>query len=102
MSDPHPTPAQTEAAAARATEAQVVAELTRTLELQPGDRVSCVRVFGDFYRCNWWAPGHSSAELRMIEGLRASTYRIRKSRFLRVTSAAGGVIIQDVTRTGVA
>ena len=40
---------------------------------KPGDRVTCVHVYGDFYRCNWWAPGAGPKNERIIAGLEVST-----------------------------
>jgi hypothetical protein len=52
------------------------------------DRVRCVRVFGDFYRCNWWALATGddmpSRGDRSAWGAAAMS-RVRESRFLRAT-----------------
>lgn len=69
-------------------------EIARTVEKQPGDRVVCKRVFKSTYRCNWLAPDRSPAASgsRFID-----SYRIRDSRFLRVTRQDGRLQIEDIT-----
>lgn len=73
-------------------------EIMSTLEREPGDRLTCVRVFGEFYRCNWWSTGVGPADPPMIRGLEVSTYRVRKSRLVKVTVADGHVRVEDATR----
>ena len=85
------------AATATAPGADRAAEILCTLEREPGDRLTCKRVFGDFYRCNWWATGTGSSDAHMIRGLEVSTYRVRKSRMVRATVAEGQLIVEDAT-----
>ena len=82
-------------------EADLSKRVERAVSKDPLDRVKCVRVYGDFYRCNWWnqtgdgvAPRHVSAwgEVAM--------QRVRKSRFLKVTVAAGELVITEVVSQG--
>ena len=73
-------------------------EILKQLEREPGDRVTCVWVYGDFYRCNWWAPGIDQAVGRMIQGLEVSAYRVRKSRFVRAMVVDGKIVVTDATR----
>ena len=68
------------------------------LEKEPGDQVTCVRVYDDFYRCNWWAPGDDpSARGSLFHGLEVSTFRVRKSFFVRATMTDGQLVIVDAT-----
>ena len=57
----------------------------------PGEEVRCKRLWGDHYRCNWWA---------MVEddGVTSVSRKIVRSKFLKVTSAKDGLLIEDLTR----
>lgn len=66
-------------------------QIARSVQKRPGEQVRCVRVFGDCYRCNWWASdGGESAVF-------ANMATIRKSRFLRVTKIADGLVMDDLS-----
>jgi hypothetical protein len=78
-------------------DADLAREIIKKLERDPGDRVTCVRVFDDFYRCNWWAVGAGLGEARM-EGLIVSAYRVRKSQFVRARLTEGRLVLEDATR----
>ena len=72
------------------------AEIERTVERQPLDRVRCVRVFDDFYRCNWWAPtGQFNVREPLAPWAEMSMHRIRKSRFLSAAHTAGKLVIRQ-------
>ena len=74
-------------------------EIIALLHREPGDRLTCVRVFGEFYRCNWWAAGASPFDPAMIRGLEVSTYRVRKSCLVKATFDDGGkLLVEDATR----
>jgi hypothetical protein len=70
------------------------AEIARNVEKEPGDRIVCRRVFKSTYRCNWLAPDRTVAASgsRFID-----SYRIRDSKFLRVTRENGQLKIEDLT-----
>ncbi len=74
------------------------ADILQKLEREPGDRVTCVRVFDDFYRCNWWAIGTELVDPRMLYGSVTAAYRVRKSRFVRATLSGGSLVVEDATR----
>jgi hypothetical protein len=64
------------------------------LAKRPSDRVTCRRVFGNNYRCNWWAPAPTSGyDNPSMGGSTVTTHRVRKSQFLRVTSTFKGLVI---------
>ena len=71
-------------------------EIVRSVEKRPEDRVTCRRIYGRNYRCNWWSP---AAELGYdnprMEGLLVTTHRVRLSRFLRATKTASGLVLTD-------
>jgi hypothetical protein len=74
------------------------AEVLQLLPKEPRDQVTCVRVFGDFYRCNWWAPGALPGRNRPeMPGLEVSTYRVRKSQFVRAILSEGKLLVEDAT-----
>src|SRR5688572_4071419 len=87
------------APAATGSPAERCREVERTLGREPGDRVRCAHLFGDYYRCNWWSragagaagprPGYDWAGLL--------TDHVRSSRFLRVTTAGGRLRVEVVT-----
>jgi hypothetical protein len=68
-------------------------QIERTIEREPRDQVRCVRVFDDYYRCNWWHRPASSPQSDNWAAL--INDRIRKSRFLRATLQAGSLVIDE-------
>ena len=80
----------------RSAETDLSSRIEHAMPRDPLDRVKCVRVFGDNYRCNWWSqPGG------VVVGQHASTWdtvaaqRIHKSRFLHVTLVGGEMVIKE-------
>jgi hypothetical protein len=76
-------------------------DLSGAIELavtrEPMDRVRCVRVFGDYYRCNWWAPAPALAPgMAMAEWARQALHRVRKSRFISARAAGGQLVMEEV------
>jgi len=72
------------------------AEIALTVDRNKGERVKCRRVYGDNYRVNWLEldARHSSRG----RSLALETYRIRRSRFLRVKKVGEQLMIEDVTQ----
>jgi hypothetical protein len=66
-------------------------EIERSSERQADEQIKAVRVFGDFYRCNWWARDMSPNAYWLATGT------IRKSRLLRATRTSAGMRVEDVT-----
>jgi hypothetical protein len=77
------------------------AEIILSLDKAPYDRLTCRRIFGNYYRCNWWAPeacgGYDNPSM---EGLTVTTHRVRKSRFLTATKTAGGLVVSELKQEG--
>ena len=71
-------------------------EVEQAVARLPRDRVRCVRVFEDYYRCNWWAPARDGAAGPQPEWVWTALHRVRKSRFLRARITPAGLTIQDV------
>ena len=66
--------------------------IERSVEKEAGEEVRTVRVFGDCYRCNWWAPEKTAHAWFVGEG------RIRKSRFVRATKVADKLVMEDLSK----
>jgi hypothetical protein len=72
------------------------AEIVRAVSKQRGDVVKCRRISTSMYRCNWF-------ELEPVDATKVNTprfldsYRIRESKFLRVTKLDGELTIEDIT-----
>jgi len=78
-------------------------EIERAVAREPLDRVRCVRVYDDNYRCNWWAPGGD--EKRGEKGATAewvtlATQRVRKSQFITARLSGGQLVIEETTQGG--
>lgn len=72
-------------------------EIADSLDRKPGDRVTCVRISGDYYRCNWWATSDRGRhDNPLMAGLLVTTHRVRQSRFLHVTKPADKLIISGM------
>jgi hypothetical protein len=69
-------------------------ELVKVLPRSAGERITCRRIIGDHYRCNWWTPQNTrdGGDRGMI-GLGITMQRVSKSQFLHVTKAATGLAI---------
>lgn len=68
------------------------AQIVREIERAPGDQVTCRRIYGDNYRCNWWKCKDTTPyDNPGMLGLLVTTFRIRKSQFIRVTKSAAGL-----------
>jgi hypothetical protein len=73
------------------------AEIIRSVEKLPADRVTCLRVSGNHYRCNWWSASSTAAyDNPQMHGLLVTTHRVRKSQFLNVTRGEGGLLIREL------
>jgi hypothetical protein len=64
--------------------------IEQTVEKRTDERVKCVRVFDNLYRCNWWLRGDDAAWGTLTPG------KIVKSRFLRATMSDAGLLIDDL------
>lgn len=71
-------------------------EIERAVAREPQDRVRCVRVFNDRYRCNWWAPGDDTPNGSSAEWARLATQRVRKSQFITARLSGGHLVIDDI------
>jgi hypothetical protein len=80
--------------APRATQPDLARLLEEAVSKKPDERVRCVRVFGNYYRCNWW---------RRCEPAPSGTVtmdKIARSEFLRATMTADGLSFDDMSQAG--
>src|SRR4051794_1022502 len=74
------------------------AEIAQSIDRQRGERVTCRRVSGAKYRCNWWSPRSSSTyDNPKMEGLVVTTHVVIRSRFLSVNRTEQGLVITDLS-----
>src|SRR4051812_16120365 len=67
-------------------------EIVLALPKAAGERVTCRRISGDHYRCNWWsAQGTSEYDNPSMHGLMVTTHRVSRSQLLHVTKTAKGL-----------
>lgn len=71
-------------------------QIEHAVQRDPADRVKCVRVFDDYYRCNWWAQPDGSAHRDVSAWGTVATQRVRKSRFLNVKTVDGKLVIKEM------
>ena len=64
--------------------------IEQTVERQPDEQVRSVRLFDNFYRCNWWVQDKTPHPVWLTTG------KIRKSSFLRVTRAGDALRIEKI------
>ena len=85
----------------RVAEADLSRRIEQAVPRDPLDRVKCVRVFDDFYRCNWWAhpEGGVSGKNPSVWSV-VATQRVRKSQFLKAAIVAGELLIKELNTPG--
>jgi hypothetical protein len=88
------------AAPVRAPDEDLSQKIERAVDREPLDLVKCVRVFGNYYRCNWWsrAGGAHTRTGFDLTGVIADS--IRKSSFLSATMNAGELIMKEIGPIG--
>jgi hypothetical protein len=75
--------------------ADLSAEIALTIERQPGDVVKCTRIYGDHYRCNWWAVDNTERhDNPALPGAFFTTHHIRQSWFIHATKPAGNLAVR--------
>jgi hypothetical protein len=71
-------------------------EIERVIEREPLDQVRCVRVFGNYYRCNWWSRLGGPRTGLDYDWAGLLMDFIRKSRFLIASMQTGELVIKEV------
>jgi hypothetical protein len=75
--------------------ADLSAEIAKFLPRSARQRVTCRRIVGNSYRCNWWTPQDTSSyDNPSMTGLTVTTHRVTKSEVLHVTKTAQGLVIK--------
>jgi hypothetical protein len=72
-------------------------EIERVVDREPLDLVKCVRVFGNYYRCNWWSRNTGAGARGDFAWTGVIMDFIRKSSFLSATMQAGELVIKVVS-----
>ena len=70
-------------------------EIEQAVAREPLDRVRCVHVYDDHYRCNWWAPAGDEGRAAQSEWASLATQRVRKSRFITARLSAGQLVMEE-------
>jgi hypothetical protein len=96
FSDPQRlAPSPTIARSTKPTDIDLSRQIEQMVEREPIDRVRCVRVFGDFYRCNWWSRVGNRRD-RNYDWGGLMTDHVRQSRFFKATVSGEDVLLEDV------
>ena len=91
--------AQKDPAVAVSAEEDLSRKIEGAVDREPLDLVKCVRVFDNYYRCNWWSRGPAAAaEPQYISGI--MTDFVRKSRFFSATMNAGELVVKEIGPLG--
>jgi hypothetical protein len=94
MSGPAPAPPSPNRAPAATTD--LSEEIVLAVDKRSSDRVTCRRIVGDKYRCNWWAPAPLGGyDNPGMSGLTVTTHRVRQSRFFIATKTAAGLVLAE-------
>lgn len=79
-----------QAVSSRPAPADLAKEMEQSMERQSDERIKVVRVFDDFYRCNWWVEDKTPHPFWLASG------KIRKSTFVRATKTKDGLLVEAV------
>jgi hypothetical protein len=70
-------------------------EIERAVPREPLDRVRCVHLYDNHYRCNWWAPGAVDVRTPMAEWAMLAMHRVRRSQFITATIERGELVMKQ-------
>jgi hypothetical protein len=74
--------------------ADLSGEILKSLPRGKGERITCRRITGNHYRCNWWTPQPTiDFDNPAMTGLTVTTHRVSKSQMLHVTKTSGKLTI---------
>ncbi len=89
---------QSEKPERKAAEPDLSAEIAQSIARAVDEKVTCRRISGRNYRCNWWSPSNSHGQDNpRMGGLLVTTHVVRKSQFLNVTKTEKGLQIKDAS-----
>ena len=81
-------------AAAEAPAYDLSEEIVKAVKRTAGERVTCRRIFGNNYRCNWWTPQSTNGyDNPNMSGQTVTTHRVGRSALLRVTKTHEGKLL---------
>lgn len=87
---------QTESAGPRPPD--LSAEIVQSIPKDHNQRVTCTRVCGNNYRCNWWSPAPTKLyDNPQMRGLLVTTHVVTKSRFLNVVKIDNRLVFTDAS-----
>jgi len=79
-------------------EENLAQQVAAAVDKLPDDVVRCTKVFGTYYRCNWWTAspvgGYDSPWMK--GGQLGTDHRVRKSQFLCAIRSDDGLVIHVV------
>jgi hypothetical protein len=82
----------------RVADPDLSAEIAQSIARTFDEKVTCRRISGHNYRCNWWSPSTSTGQDNpRMGGLLVTTHVVRKSKFLNVTKTEKGLTIKDAS-----
>jgi hypothetical protein len=71
-------------------------EIVRAVKRTVGERVTCRRIAGSTYRCNWWTPQSTNGyDNPAMMGSTVTTHRVGRSALLRVTRTGDGALVME-------
>src|SRR4051794_25732683 len=71
-------------------------EIISTVKRAPGERVTCRRISGNHYRCNWWgAQNTEDYDNPAMTGMLVTTHRVIRSQMLHVTKTGKTLQIEQ-------
>src|SRR4051812_26069643 len=79
-----------QAVPSRPAPADLSKEMEQSMARQSDERIEVVRVYDDFYRCNWWVEDKTPHSFWLASG------RIKKSTFVRATKTGDGLLIEQL------
>jgi hypothetical protein len=72
-------------------------EIVKAVAKAAGETVTCRRISGNNYRCNWWSSmATESYDNPNMTGELVTTHRVSRSEMLRVTRSPKGLVIEKV------
>jgi hypothetical protein len=71
-------------------------KIEKVVEREPLDLVKCVRVFGIYYRCNWWSRNGDGRTRPANDWTGIIVDSVRKSCFLSATMNAGELVVKEI------
>ena len=79
-----------EAVPPRPVRVDLSSEIEQSMDRHPDERIKVVRVFDDYYRCNWWVKDKTPHCPWLATGT------ITKSRFIRATKTDDRLLIEPM------